>query len=406
MKLKRETYLKQIRPFYEVDLIKVITGIRRSGKSILLETIKDELIKNGISGDHIIFINLEDLDYEYIKTASDLNKEIKSRILDKNKYYIFIDEVQHVNEFEKALASLRATLNLSIFVTGSNSTLLSGELATLLTGRTVEFEVFPFSFFEMKEYFELNNINYSNDLIFDYIKWGGFPLRFDFHREEDIKRYLNTLYDNIIKRDIKKKSSKFDIKLFKELSLYILANAGKEFSVEKIINFYKTNKNKTISKQTIYNYIERMEKAFLIHPIKKYNISGKAALIGNDKFYSTDMGLRIINTNTIDYEDTFFLENIIFNELLARGYSVYIGKTYKSEVDFIAIKNGKKCFIQVTYMLSSNNTIEREFGAFNPISDCSPKYVMSLDKLDMSRNGIAHINIIDFLLYKKDISLT
>ena len=311
MKLKRETYLQQIRPFYEVDLIKVITGIRRSGKSILLETIKDELIENGISGDHIIFINLEDLDYEYIETASDLNKEIKSRIIDKKKYYIFIDEVQHVNEFEKALASLRATLNLSIFVTGSNSTLLSGELATLLTGRTVEFEVFPFSFFEMKEYFGLNNINYSDNLIFDYIKWGGFPLRFDFHREEDIKRYLNTLYDNIIKRDIKKKSSKFDLKLFKELSLYILANAGKEFSVEKIINFYKTNKNKTISKQTIYNYIERMEKAFLIHPIKKYNISGKAALIGNNKFYSTDMGLRIINTNTIDYEDTFFLENIM-----------------------------------------------------------------------------------------------
>lgn len=406
MKLKRETYLQQIRPFYEVDLIKVITGIRRSGKSILLETIKDELIENGISGDHIIFINLEDLDYEYIETASDLNKEIKSRILDKNKYYIFIDEVQHVNEFEKALASLRATLNLSIFVTGSNSSLLSGELATLLTGRTVEFEVFPFSFFEIKEYFELNNINYRDDMIFDYIKWGGFPLRFDFHREEDIKRYLNTLYDNIIKRDIKKKSSKFDIKLFKELSLYILANAGKEFSVEKIINFYKTNKNKTISKQTIYNYIDRMEKAFLIHPIKKYNISGKAALVGNDKFYATDMGLRIINTNTINYEDTFFLENIIFNELLARGYSVYTGKTYKSEVDFIAIKNGKKCFIQVTYMLSSNNTIEREFGAFKPISDCSPKYVMSLDKLDMSRNGIAHINIIDFLLYKKDITLT
>ena len=406
MKLKRETYLQQIRPFYEVDLIKVITGIRRSGKSILLETIKDELIENGISGDHIIFINLEDLDYEYIETASDLNKEIKSRIIDKKKYYIFIDEVQHVNEFEKALASLRATLNLSIFVTGSNSTLLSGELATLLTGRTVEFEVFPFSFFEMKEYLELNNINYSDDLIFDYIKWGGFPLRFDFHREEDIKRYLNTLYDNIIKRDIKKKSSKFDIKLFKELSLYILANAGKEFSVEKIINFYKTNKNKTISKQTIYNYIERMEKAFLIHPIKKYNISGKSALIGNDKFYATDMGLRIINTNTIDFEDTFFLENIIFNELLARGYSVYTGKTYKSEVDFIAIKNGKKCFIQVTYMLSNNNTIEREFGAFKPISDCSPKYVMSLDKLDLSRNGIAHINIIDFLLYKKDITLT
>ena len=227
MKLKREIYLQQIRPFYDADLIKVITGIRRSGKSILLESIKDELISNGLSADHIIFINLEDLDYDYLKTASDLNKEIKSRIIDNKKYYIFIDEIQHIIEFEKALASFRATLNASIFVTGSNSTLLSGELATLLTGRTVEFEVFPFSFSEMKEYFELNNISYSDDLISTYIKWGGFPLRFDFYREEDIKRYLDTLYENIIKRDIKKKSSKFDMKLFKELSLYILANAGK-----------------------------------------------------------------------------------------------------------------------------------------------------------------------------------
>lgn len=406
MKLKREVYLQQIRPFYEVDLIKVITGIRRSGKSILLETIKDEIISNGTSGDHIIFLNLEDLDYEYIDTASQLNKEIKSRIIDNSKYYIFIDEIQHIKEFEKALASFRATLNVSIFVTGSNSTLLSGELATLLTGRTVEFEVFPFTFFEMKQYFELNNMDYNDDLIYDYIKWGGFPLRFDFHREEDIKRYLNTLYDNIINRDIKKKSPKFDIKLFRELSLYILANAGKDFSVEKIINFYKSNKNKTINKQTLYNYINRMEKAFLIHPIKKYNISGKSAFTGNDKFYATDMGLRIINTDTINYKDTFFLENIIYNELLARGYTVLAGKTYKSEVDFIAIKEGKKCFIQVSYFLSSKTTIEREFGAFSPISDSSPKYVMSLDKLDMSQNGIAHINIIDFLLYRKNIYLT
>ena len=406
MKLKREIYLQQIRPFYDADLIKVITGIRRSGKSILLESIKDELISNGLSADHIIFINLEDLDYDYLKTASDLNKEIKSRIIDNKKYYIFIDEIQHIIEFEKALASFRATLNTSIFVTGSNSTLLSGELATLLTGRTVEFEVFPFSFSEMKEYFKLNNISYSDDLISTYIKWGGFPLRFDFYREEDIKRYLDTLYENIIKRDIKKKSSKFDMKLFKELSLYILANAGKEFSVDKIINYYKTNRKMSVSRQTIYNYIDRMKKAFLIHYVKKYNISGKPALQGKEKFYATDMGLRTINTNTINYEDTFFLENIIFNELLIRGYTVFTGKTYKGEVDFVAVKNGKKCFIQVAYLLASKETIEREFGAFKTITDFSPKIVMSLDKIDMSRNGIAHINIVDFLLHRLDITLT
>lgn len=406
MKIIREHYLKQIRPFYDVDLIKVITGVRRSGKSILLETIKDELIAKDIKGDHIIYLNLEDMDYEYIKTASDLNKEIKSRIIDKDKYYIFVDEVQHVNNFEKALASLRATLNASIFVTGSNSTLLSGELGILLTGRTVEFEVFPFSFIEVKEYFELNNLNYTDETIYDYIKWGGFPLRFEFHREEDIRRYLSNLYDNIIKRDIKNKSSKFDIKLFKDLSLYILANAGKEFSAEKIINYYKSKNGRKISKQTLYNYIDKMQKAYLIHPVKKYNIIGKAALAGNEKYYAIDMGFRIINTNNIIYEDTFYLENIIYNELVMRGYTVYTGKTYKGKVDFVAIKDGRKCFIQVSYLLASQETIEREFGAFKPIKDASPKYVISLDKLDMSQNGIAHINLIDFLLRKKDLYLS
>ena len=180
MRLKRETYLEQIRPYYESDIIKVITGVRRAGKSILLDTIKEELIDNGISQDHIIYLNFEDIDFDYIVDALDLNKEIKSRIQDDKKYYIFLDEIQHIENFEKALASFRATLNVSIFVTGSNSALLSGELATLLTGRTVEFEIFPFSFYEMKLYYELNKREFSDDLFLDYLKWGGFPLRFDY----------------------------------------------------------------------------------------------------------------------------------------------------------------------------------------------------------------------------------
>ena len=179
MRLKRETYLEQIRPYYESDIIKVITGVRRAGKSILLDTIKEELIEKGISIDHIIYLNFEDIDFDYIVDASDLNKEIKSRIKDKEKYYIFLDEIQHIEKFEKALASFRATMNVSLFVTGSNSALLSGELATLLTGRTVEFEILPFSFYEMKLYYELNNKEFNDDLFIDYLKWGGFPLRFD-----------------------------------------------------------------------------------------------------------------------------------------------------------------------------------------------------------------------------------
>ena len=253
MKLIRETYLNQIRPFYDVDLIKVIVGVRRAGKSILLETIMDEIIKSGISIEHIIYINFENLDFYYIKNFLDLHQEVKSRIVDDKKYYIFLDEIQHIKEFEKALSSFRASLNVSIFVTGSNSTLLSGELSTLLTGRTIEFEILPFSFLEMKQYFELNNRNYSDEFIYDYIKWGGFPIRFDLKREEDIRRYLNGLYDNIINRDIKNDSSKFDTKLFKDVSLYILANAGKEFSIDNIINDYNANNGRKLSRQTIYN---------------------------------------------------------------------------------------------------------------------------------------------------------
>lgn len=406
MKLKREIYLQQIRPFYESDIIKVITGVRRAGKSVLLKTITEELVANGIVDSHIIYINLEDMDYEYIQNASDLNKEIKARIQDENKYYIFLDEIQHITDFEKALASFRATLNVSLFVTGSNSTLLSGELATLLTGRTVEFEILPFSFSELKEYLEINNKPFSEDIFYDYLKWGGFPLRFDYADETAIRRYLSNLYESIVNRDIIKKSGNMDKKQFMDISLYILANAGKEFSADNICTYYEHQNNKPIARRTIYNYLDKMKKAYLIHGVSRYNIIGKAALKNREKYYAVDMGFRTINTNTINFEDTFFLENIIYNELLTRGYHVFTGKTYKGEIDFVAIKNGKKCFIQVSYLLASAETIKREFGAYDKITDASPKYVLSLDKIDMSQNGIVHLNIIDFLLYKKELMLT
>lgn len=405
MRLKRETYLNQIRPYYDSDIIKVITGVRRSGKSILLETIKDELLGQGIQEDHIIYLNLEDLDFEYIVNASDLHRYIKSRIVDNEKYYIFLDEIQHVNEFEKALASFRATLKVSLFVTGSNSTLLSGELATLLTGRTVELEVLPFSFYEMKQYYELIGRTWDDELFFDYLKWGGFPLRFDYADDSSIQNYLINLYRGIVNRDIVSKSSSMDKKAFMDISLYILANAGKELSIDNVVETYKKH-SLNISRRTVYNYLERMKKAYLIHGVGRYNIVGKTALSNREKQYAIDMGFRTINTNTINYEDTFFLENIVYNELISRGFTVFAGKTYKGEIDFVAIKNGKKCFIQVCYLLASEITIQREFGAYSKITDASPKYVMSLDKIDFSNNGIVHMNIIDFLLRRKELMLT
>lgn len=405
MKLKRETYLEQIRPYYESDIIKVITGVRRAGKSILLDTIKDELKEKGVDEKHIIYMNFEDLDFDYIVDAADLNKEIKARINDDRKYYIFLDEIQHIDQFEKALASFRATLNVSLFVTGSNSALLSGELATLLTGRTVEFEILPFSFYEMKLFFELNGKVFSDDLFMDYLKWGGFPLRFDYDEEVSVHRYLSNLYESIVNRDIVGKTKSADKKAFMDISLYILANAGKELSIDNIIETYK-KENRDISRRTVYNYLERIKKAYLIHGVGRYNIVGKSALSNKEKQYAIDMGFRTINTNTINYEDTFFLENIIYNELITRGFTVYAGKTYKGEIDFVAIRNGKKCFIQVAYLLASEDTIRREFGAYDKITDASPKYVMSLDKIDMSHNGIIHVNIIDFLLRRIDLIVT
>ena len=409
--IKRELYLEKIRPYYDIDIIKVLTGMRRSGKSIILKQIMDEIISTSkVSKDHIIYINFEDFAYEEIKTAKLFYELVKSKMIDDEKYYMFFDEIQHVSEFEKVIASFKATCNCSIFITGSNSKLLSGELATLLVGRTVEFKILPFSYKESCDYLELNGVNVNHDEFFyNYLEFGGLPQRFDFKSPDATLKYLKEHYQGICEKDIFKKNSSIEKYKFNAICSYVLANAGKEFSVENVMNFYNSNNQaakKEIEKKTIYNYLEKMEKAFLISRVQRFNIAGKETLKTKEKQYAMDMGLRIIQTNTLHFEDTFFLENIIYNELIVRDYEVFVGKTYKGEVDFVAIKGNKKCFIQVAYLLASQATIDREFDAFSPISDASPKYVLSLDKMDMSRNGIAHINIIDFLLGKKDIYLT
>lgn len=409
--IKRELYLEKIRPYYDIDIIKVLTGMRRSGKSIILKQIMDEIISTSkVSKDHIIYINFEDFAYEEIKTAKLFYELVKSKMIDDEKCYMFFDEIQHVSKFEKVIASFKATCNCSIFITGSNSKLLSGELATLLVGRTVEFKILPFSYKESCDYLELNGVNVNHDEFFyNYLEFGGLPQRFDFKSPDATLKYLKEHYQGICEKDIFKKNSSVEKYKFNAICSYVLANAGKEFSAENVMNFYNSNNQaakKEIEKKTIYNYLEKMEKAFLISRVQRFNIAGKEALKTKEKQYAMDMGLRIIQTNTLHFEDTFFLENIIYNELIVRDYEVFVGKTYKGEVDFVAIKGNKKCFIQVAYLLVSQATIDREFDAFSPISDASPKYVLSLDKMDMSRNGIAHINIIDFLLGKKDIYLT
>ncbi|MCF0117126.1 MAG: ATP-binding protein [Sphaerochaetaceae bacterium] len=406
MQIKRELYLNKIRPYYDVDVIKVLTGIRRSGKSILLTQIRDEFLERGVDKSHIIEINFEDLQFESIKNYKALNDYIINKVIDESKYYIFLDEIQHVNSFEKVLSSLRATINCSIFVTGSNSKLLSGKMATLLVGRCIEFRILPFTFKESFDYLTICNKKPNpEEFIFNYISWGGFPLRFSFEKEKEIVTYLQQTYDGIIEKDIISDESKFSKAKFQKISSYIMANAGKEFSSKNITNYFNTVNDESIDKKTIYRYLEKMEQACLINRVKRFNIVGKESLAYIEKQYAVDMGFRMINTNFVNFEDTFFLENVIYNELITRGYEVFTGKTYKSEIDFVVIDGNKKCFIQVAYYLHSKETIEREFGAFCPIKDSAPKYVLSLDKFDYSRNGIGHINITDFLLGNKKITL-
>lgn len=407
MYIKRERYLQKIRPYYNVDLIKVLTGVRRCGKSILLEQIEDEFVSNGFDKTHIIRINFEDLQFEKIRTSEKLNNYIIKQIKDKDKYLIFLDEIQHVRSFEKVLASLRATINCDIFIAGSNSKLLSGKMATLLVGRCVEFRIMPFSFAESFEYIKIIGKNQTPDeFIIDYINWGGFPLRFSFSKESDIKRYLEQTYFGILDKDIITDRSKINRQNFEKIAGYIMANSGKEFSSKNIENYFENQNGESLDRKTIYRYLDKMDKACLIDRVKRFNIVGKQAMSYIEKQYAVDTGFRMINTNLVNFEDTFFLENIIYNELVSRDYEVFTGKTYKGEIDFVVIDGRKKCFIQVAYYLGSRETIEREFGAFKPISDASPKYVFSLDRFDYSRDGISHINIVDFLLGKVNISVS
>ena len=404
--IKREKYLEKIRPFYDLDIIKVMVGSRRAGKSKIIELIIDELVENGIKKNNIININFEDVNYDEIDDYKKLNNYVKKKIKNDNKYYLFFDEVHHVDHFEKAINSFRATLNCSVFITGSNSKMLSSDISSLLTGRTITFEINPFSYDEANMYLYLNQKKIDN-MFSNYLMLGGYPLRFDLDDEESIKQYLNELYESILNKDIFTRNVDIEKEKFIRVAKYILVNAGNEFNAKNVTDYLCKEYGKDyISIQSIYNYIDKMKKCYLIREVNRYSIPGKEILKSNPKYYAIDNGFRIINTNSGEYSPTRFLENVICNELISRGYEVYIGKTYKGEVDFVAIKNSKKCFIQVSYIMESEETINREFGAFSPIKDASPKYVFSLDRIDMSRNGITHINIEDFLLHKIDVSLS
>lgn len=396
--LLREDYLSKIRGFYDSDLIKILVGIRRCGKSVILNQIIEELKeKRKIDEDHIIFINFEFIEFEELLDYKKLNKYIKDKIQDNKIYYLFLDEIQNVDNFEKVVNSLRASIkNISIFLTGSNSKMLSDELSSVLSGRYVLFNINPLSY---KEYVSLTNKDGKDlDTFWDYAKWGGLPNRCEFTNEVDIKNYLHSVYDSIILRDVVKRLNLKDTVLFDMILQYLIETAGREFSADNIIK-YLDKENKKISNETLYNYIDALCKALILKKVYRYDIAGKGVLKTLNKYYATDLGIAQIKNNNPEFKSYVVLENIVYNELINRDYEVYIGKTKNGEVDFLVKKDGDIKYIQVTYEMKGNeSTIEREFGAYKSIEDNYPKYVISLDKIDLSRDGIIHLNLIDFLL--------
>lgn len=394
--LIREDYLSKIRGFYNSDLVKILVGIRRCGKSVILEQIVNEIKNNGVKDDHIININFEFIEYEDLKDYKKLNLFIKEKIKDKKMYYVFLDEIQNVDRFEDVINSLRASIkNISIFITGSNSKMLSDELSTVLSGRYVLFNINPLSY---KEYINLTKKDaYEMDSFWDYAKWGGLPNRCEFRNETDIKNYLHSVFDSIILRDIVKRLNLQDTILFDMILQYLIDTTGREFSAENIIK-YLEKEYKKVSSETLYTYIDALCRALIIRKVYRYDVHGKGILKTLNKYYVTDLGIAQIKHNSNNFKNYMILENIVYNELISRNYDVYIGKTRNGEIDFIVNKDGNTKYIQVTFELNNEDVIEREFGAFNPINDNYPKYVISLDKQDFSRDGIIHINLIDWLM--------
>ena len=395
--IKRKFYLEKIVKLIDTEDIKVITGVRRCGKTVLLKQIIDELENRGIASENIIYMSFESSKYKNIRNDNDLDEFIFSKTNNLNgKIYLLFDEIQKVKNWEVSLNSYRVDLECDIYITGSNSQLLSGELATLISGRYISINMLPFSFKELIQYHDEMHENIDEIKLFEqYLSYGGFPGLLNYENEEK-EKYLYDLYSTIVLNDILYKNKVKDLDLLERLMEFMISNIGQLISANSISKYIK-NENRKTTPHTIINYMDYARNAFIFYQIKRENIKQKRKLLISDKYYLVDSGFYFIFNGSTQRNWGQLLENIVFLELIRQGYSITIGKIQDLEVDFVCRKANQIKYIQVSQSILDENTRKREFKSLEKISDSYPKYVISMDSFDFSANGIIHLNIIDFL---------
>ncbi|WP_277287446.1 ATP-binding protein [Sneathia sanguinegens] len=394
--VERKEYIDKIKPFINKPVIKVITGMRRVGKSTFLKIISQKILKD-IEESNKIYLNFETLELLKIKTDIELVEYLNPLLKDKkNKVYMFFDEIQLVKNWERVINALRVDENYDIYITGSNSSLMSSKISTLLSGRYIQIEIQPFNFREFLKLYSDKNLVYE-ELFKKYINIGGIPFLKYFDLDENsCAKYLQDLYNTVIVKDVIEYNKVRDVDMFNRILTYVFENIGQTFSSRSIQKFLK-NENRNISVDTILNYLEYAKSAYIIKKVPRYDVVGKKILSVDEKYFITDHGLRYAKGFSNEKNIERILENIVYIELLSRGYKVNIGRVNDKEIDFIAVKGDKKEYYQVSYLLETEETRNREFGVYQKVEDNYPKYVLSMDKINFSQNGIIHLNIIQFL---------
>ncbi|MDR3307498.1 MAG: ATP-binding protein [Coriobacteriales bacterium] len=406
--IKRDCYLEQLKPFIGTNVIKILTGMRRTGKSVMLELIRDELSLQGVSADRFITLNFEDSAYAQLREPAALEAYVVEHMSRNGKeagtFYLFFDEIQEVASWESCINSLRATRDVDIYITGSNSHLLSGELATFLSGRYITCTIYPFSFAEYLSLRAARRKETEQDSeplsagFNAYLQQGGMPFVVDLDMPQSARqRYLNDLFDSVILKDIVRRNNVRSVDQLQRICDFALANVGKTFSATSISNYF-INERRPIATETVINYLRYCTEAYLLYKANREDLIGKRVLSVNEKYYCIDHALRDAVTNSSNRNIAQTLENVVYLELLRRGYEVSVGKAHDLEVDFVARCGGERHYIQVAYLLTTPETIEREERVFAQIPDHYPRHLISLDEIDMSANGIRHHYLPQFLL--------